>query len=303
MSFKEGDEMQKYLPNRGSGAVFILLIAFLYNALLIALLYLTNSYEIATILRVALIALNIYQLYYLFICLSLYYVIENEELKIISLWGIKKVKIPLNEIKGYKTFSGKIRGIRLSGYGRDFFAIGRSVIEKIGTTYMYVTSSKNILYIKTDEINYGLSPIEMEKVINNLKNNNICETSWDYKFGKSGTLFNDKKFAIPFMISTLIIGFITINPVIQYLYQNIPAIMPLGFDAKFIPVNYGTGKQFAFKQMTHGLLNMAILLCMYYASYFIAKYDRKSAYKFICVPLVLSIIFLILQIRIFLTFR
>jgi len=71
--------------------------------------------------------------------------------------------------------------------------------------------------------------------------------------------------------------------------------MPLNFDAKFNPIKIGTGKQFAFTQMIYGVLNMALLFCMYYASYFCAKYDRKSAYKYIYLALIVAMIFLIMQ--------
>jgi len=236
-------------------------------------------------------------------CLSLYYVIDNDEIKIISLWGLKKVAIPTKEISGYQVSTGNIRGIRLSGYGGNNFAIGRTMIDKIGATYMYVTSSKNTIYLKTDEISYGVSPEDMDAFISSLKINGIHESSWELRLKKNVSLLKDKKFTVPFVISTLIIAFITINPIVQYLYNNIPVIMPLSFDAKFTAVSYGTGKQFAFHQMTLGLLNMAVLFCMYYASYFISKYDKKSIYKYIFVPLALSVIFLIMQVRIFLTFR
>jgi hypothetical protein len=83
----------------------------------------------------------------------------------------------------------------------------------------------------------------------------------------------------------------------------IPNNMPLNFDAKFNPIKMGTSKQFAFTQMIYGVLNMALLFCMYYASYFCAKYDRKSAYKFIYLSLIVAMIFLIMQFKILINFR
>jgi hypothetical protein len=79
--------------------------------------------------------------------------------------------------------------------------------------------------------------------------------------------------------------------------------MPMSFDSKFTAIQFGTGKQFAFKQMVYGLFNMAILFCMYYAAYFCAKYDRKSSYKFIYISLILTLALLTIQIKILVTFR
>jgi len=83
------------------------------------------------------------------------------------------------------------------------------------------------------------------------------------------------------MVVSIIILTLTLNPFILYLKHGIPDIMTLSFDANFSPIKMGTSKQFAFTQMVYGVLNMALLFCMYYASYFCAKYDRKSAYKYI----------------------
>ncbi|MGE5629142.1 MAG: PH domain-containing protein [Solirubrobacterales bacterium] len=295
--------MQKFLPEKGYGAWYIAIATIIIDAVLSVVLKFSNSYEIALVLQVFFVVFNLYQLYYLFMYLSINYVVENEELKIISLFGMKKVSIPFSEIKCYKTFSGKIKGIKLSGYGADNFNIGRSVIEKTGTTYMYVTNSKNIVYINTNGMNYGLSPKDIDKFLQCLGINEVCETNYEYRTVKHINLFKDKRFAVPFAICTILIGIITIYPILRYLNHTIPAVMPMSFDSKFQPISFGTGKQFAFKQMTLGLLNLAILFCMYYASVFIARYDKKAVYKYIYVALILSVIFIIVQGKIFLTFR
>ena len=295
--------MQKYLPKNGIGAVAIFITILFFNFFLILLLYFTNSYELTMILEVALIIINIYQFYYLFIYFTINYEVTEDKVKITSLWGLKKINIPIKNIKGYKLSTGRIKGIRLSGFGGNDFAIGRNVVDKIGITYMYVTSSNSVIYLQTDDINYGLSPLDIEGFMNIIKLNQIPLIDPNFKLKKSIPLLKDKKFAIPFAIASLIICFITINPIVQYLNNSIPSIMPLSFDAKFSAVKLGTGKQFAFKQMTQGLLNMAVLFFMYYAAYFISKYDRKSVYKYIFIPLALSAVFLFMQIRIFLTYR
>jgi len=281
----------------------VLLFILAFNAALLALIYIVDSYMISILLKASLAALNLYQFYYLLIGLTLSYVVEDGELKIVSLLGLKKVVLPFDQIKGYTKFSGNIRGVRLSGYGRNTSAMGRAVIEKIGTTYMFVTSSKDVLYLKTDDINYGLSPEDAAGFIGELNSGGISEISMDYRPSKSVRLYKDKLFTVIFSAAAFVTISMIINPVILYLTDQLPAIMPLSFNAAYKPVQFGTGKQFAINQMMYGFLNMAVLLLMYYASYFISKYDRKSAYKFICVPLVVSIIFFAMQLQTFFSFR
>lgn len=273
------------------------------NAALIALIYIVDSYTISVLLKASLAALNIYQLYYLLTILTLGYMVGEGKLEITSLFGLKKVVLPFEQIRGYMRFSGSIRGVRLSGYGKSTAAIGRAVIEKIGTTYMYVTSSKEMVYIKTDDMNYGLSPDDASGFLGELDRQGVHEISMDYRPSKSVRLFKDRVFTAIFAAASVIIMAMTVNPILLYLTAKLPAMMPLSFNAGYSPVQYGTGKQFAVSQMMCGFLNMAVLLCMYYAAYFISRYDRKSAYKFICVPLVVSAIFFAMQLQTYFSFR
>lgn len=295
--------MENYKSTKSSGLYHILGISVLYNALFIALLFFMNSYEISSLLKVALIVFNIYQIYYLTIYTSLNYSMDDENLYISSALGIKKVKVPFSEIEGYTKAKGHIRGVKLSGYGKNHFAIGRAIIDKIGITYMFVTSTDNVIYLKTSDINYGLSPEDFDKFEKELNKKSISPLVWEYKVNRNIHLHKDKKFLIPLVIVAIVTLIITLNPMVLYLYNKLPAMMPLNFNSQFVAIKFGTGKQFAFKQAIYGVFNMAILFCMYYASYFCAKYDRKSAYKFIYVPLIISIVFLIMQIRILVTFR
>lgn len=295
--------MKSYKSIRGCGVLLMLAIATAYDLLFIILLFIVNSYEISILLKVAIIAFNLYQVYYILIYSSLEYSIDEHNVYIKGIFGLKNLTIPLENIRGYKQESGHIKGIKISGYGKNHFAIGRAIIKKIGSTYMFVTSTQNVIYLKTDDINYGLSPEDFNGFKLQLNNKNIYEIDWEYKINKNINIYKDKKIFIPFLIVAVIVIVITFNPIILYLNNSLPNTMPLSFNSNFIAVKFGTNKQFAFKQMFYGLLNMAVLFCMYNAAYLYARYDRKSVYKFIYIPLILSITFLIMQIRILIMFR
>lgn len=295
--------MQVYKSVKGSGVYYILGMSILGDLLLGVLVFLIDSYEVLSILKVAIIVFNLYQLYYILICSSLKYFVDDDGIQILSVLKLKNIKIPFTSIQGYQKAQGHIRGMKLSGCGKNHFAIGRAIVEKIGSTYMFITSTKNIIYLKTDDINYGLSPENFHEFEKNLNDKNVNCISWEYKVNKNVNLYKDKKFFIPFIIVTVAVLILTLNPIILYFCNKLPAMMPLNFSSHFVVIKFGTSKQFAFKQMVYGLLNMAVLFCMYNAGYLCARYDKKSAYKFIYVPLILTFVFLIMQIRILLTFR
>ncbi|WP_125152546.1 PH domain-containing protein [Clostridium rectalis] len=294
--------MQNFKSIKGKGMPYIIMETLLYNGFIVLLLFFINSYELSNLIKVALIVINIYEFHYIFMYMSLKYSIDDKYIYIYNIFGLKEEKISLKEIKGYNKSQGRIKGIKLYGYGKDNFALGKSIIDNIGTTKMYITSNSNIFYLKTEDMVYGLSPENAGEFEEILKNKEIQLKKWEYKFNKNTNFYKDKKFIIPFGIVTLIIIYLTLTPFVLYLYGKLPEQMPLSFNANFEPVKMGTGKQFAFKQMTYGVLNMAILLCMYYSSYFYSKYDKKSAYKFIYVSLIVALLFFIIQGRILVTF-
>lgn len=288
---------------KSRGLNYILFLTAIYNALIIFLIFAVNMYELSILLKLTLAVLNIYQLYYIMLNLSLRYSIDEDNICIIGAFGLKKVTIPIKSINACKVKSGKIKGIQLYGYSRDYFAFGKSIIEDVGISYMFVTSNKNIIYINTDSMNYGISPCESDEMIEYLVHMGFMDKNWHYSENKNVNFHRDKKFIIPFWIAAVIIIIMTLNPFVLYLCNKLPSEVPLKFDAGFKPVLLGNSKQFAFRQMVYGVLNMALMLCMYYAAYFYAKYDKKSAYKFMYIPLIMAAAFLIMQSRILLSFR
>ncbi|MBU3128472.1 PH domain-containing protein [Clostridium tagluense] len=295
--------MDSYISKGGRGLWLMLLTTALYNILILILLKFTDSYIVASLLKLILVSCNIYQVYYMLLYSSLKCTIDDQNIGIYAIGSLKKIVLPLNQIEGYTVSSGIIKGIKLNGIAISNFAMGRFVIDQIGISRMFVTNNKKIFYLKTEHMNYAISPVDYEKFEKALADHNVSRVEWKYKVNNSYNLHKDKHFILPLMVVSVLTLILTLNPFILYLKHMIPNTMPLNFDANFNPIKMGTGKQFAFTQMIYGVLNMALLFCMYYASYFSAKYDRKSAYKFIYMSLIVSMIFLIIQFKILINFR
>lgn len=294
--------MEVYRPLRGVSLIYIILLAVMWNIVMGVIMLVVNSYTVLSLIRVAVLGVNGYFLYFIAVSLSVKYVFGSNYISIKSLWGLRNIKIPFDSIEGYKVCNENIRGVKLSGIGNSKFAFGRSIIDKIGTTHMFVTSSRNTIYIKTASIAYSVSPKDLNRFESRLKSLGILNHIGNYQLSKNTDLYKQKEFFIPFIIVTVIIIVLTLNPFILYLKNLLPEKIPLSFDSSFVPIKYGTGKQFAFIQMIYGVLNMVVLLCMYYASYFCAKYDRKSAYRYIYIAMITAATFLFTQLKILITF-
>lgn len=290
--------MDKYKSEKGFRFHYILLPTIITNIFVIVLLIYINSYVLSTLLKVLLTVFDVYQLYYILMGYTLKYVIDDSTIKIIGIFGLKKWTLPIGDIKAYNINSGKIKGVKLTGYGSDNFALGKSIIDKMGIVNMFVTSNKNIFYLKTQDMCYGISPEDFQNFEKLIKEKGVEKDYWETTRNKNVNLFKDKNFLIALILTTITIGMITIIPLILYFKNGYPENMPLSFDTSFTPLRLGTGKQFAFKQMSYGVLNTAVLFFLYYAAYFYSRYDKKSAYKFIYIALFISVFFLIMLLKI-----
>ena len=168
--------MDSYGSKRGYGLVLMLLTTVLYNILILILLKFTNSYIVANLLKLLLVACNIYQIYYILLFSTLKCKIDEKNLNIYAIGSFKKVIIPLNEIEGYTMSTGKIKGVKLNGVAASSFVMGRFVIDKIGISRMFVTDNKNVFYIKTKHMNYAVSPLDYKKFEETLECNDLHVT-------------------------------------------------------------------------------------------------------------------------------
>lgn len=300
---KEGECMENYKASRGKGIYYILGSLFVYDALIIILLFLINSYIMSSLFKILLIGGSIYHIYYLFLISNLEYIADEEDILIYGALGLKKVHIPIKDIIGYSTSSEYLKCVRLSGFGRSTFALGRFIFSKIGASETYITSNNNVIFIKTNDGCYAISPKNVEGFEKFLTSKGVMEKELDKNKDSSVNLHKDKSFIHTLIAVSVVIFILTLTPFVLYITGRLPSQMPLNFDASFLPVQYGTGKQFAISQAIYGVLNMAVLFCMYYASYFYAKYDKKSANKFLYISLIISLAFLLVQFRILFTFR
>lgn len=285
-------------PIRGRATIYMFSIALFTNLFIGVLFILVNTYLLTTILMVTLIIVDLYFLYYFFLDLTMKYTLIDNHIIITSFWNLKKVDVDFKEVEGYMISKEPIHGVKLAGVGNSRFSYGRDIIDKIGTVKMFVSSEKSTLFLKTKKISYAISPEQIEPIEKALISCNVPDQIDEHNEDARVELHKDKKFLILLSAVAFIIVFMTILPFILYLKGSLPVDMPLSFDGAFNPIEYGTAKEFVFKQMIYGVMNMVILFCMYYAAYFCAKYDRKTSYRYLYISLIIVMVFFIFQIRI-----
>lgn len=288
--------MREFRSNRSLEIIPTILTLILINLLGFFIKSLMDSYLMLSLIKVVLILCNIFYIYHIGVWFSVKYIIEESKVQITAWGGLKKVTLKVEDIKGFVVEHGKIKGIGLSGVSSNKFAIGRIAVKKLGTTRMFVTSNDCIVYLDTDNINYAVSPKDCDGFQRALNEAGIKNISWVKEYNKVHKLYKEKKFIIPLVITSIIVFIITFLPITLYVMNKLPNVMPLAINSAMTIAKIGTDKQFAFAQMLYGVLNMAVLFCMYYASHFCAKYDEKTAYRYLYVALIVASVFLYLQI-------
>lgn len=289
-------------PIRGEATLYMFSVALITNLIIGLLFAVVNTYLLSTILLVTLIVVDLYFLYYFFLDLTMKYTLIDNHIIIRYFWDLKKVAVNVSDIEGYMITKEPIHGVKLAGMGNSKFSYGRDIVDKIGTVRMFVSSEKNTLFFKTKKMCYAISPELIEPIEEALISCNIPNYIDEHNEDSRVELHKDKKFLILLSVVALIIILMMVIPSILYLRGSLPVNMPLSFDAAFIPIEYGSAKEFVFKQMIYGIMNMIILFCMYYAAYFCAKYDRKTAYRYLYISLIIVMVFFLIQVRILSSF-
>lgn len=293
--------MSTYKCKRGEGHLHIVAIAITCNIAIFVLLRFIDVYEIISLIKVLIVLFNVYMFYNIVFILTMKYIFDSENIIVSGFWGLRKIQIPIKDIQSYFISRDPISSVKLYGFSSKKFAIGRFVVNKIGTTRMFATCY-NLIYIKTEKINYALSPRNIEVFEEILNNKNVKNETWEYDYNKSEKLHSKTKFVILIILISIIIFVFTITPLVLYKLNLLPEQMPLTLNAKFMPLVIGSSQQFVSKQLTYGLINMGILLCMFFAAYSHIKYDEKTAYVYIYTSFFISITFFVMQFRILFEF-
>lgn len=284
--------MTKFRARRGHGIIELMAYFVVGNALLVILNNILNGYLEKNLVLVASLIYSGICIYYILLDLFLVYEVNDDYIEINCFKGLKKLRINFKDINGFLEQDKFINGFKLSGFGKHKYCFGRCVVHNVGLARMFVTCGKRVIYIHTEEMSYGLSPEKFNEFKNLIVSKGIKEESFEVKINNARDIVKDKSFYIPFIVTSVVILVIILIPLILYFTGNMPNKMPLDCNSHFIPCTFGSGKDFTMRQTIYGIMNMVLLVCMYYAGHFCAKYDRKLAKRYIYISLVIALVFL-----------
>lgn len=90
MDYNVSQNVRVFKAKKSRGLNYILFLTAIYNILVMFLIFTVNMYELSMLLKLTLTVLDIYQLYYIMLNLSLKYSIDKENICIIGAFWVQK---------------------------------------------------------------------------------------------------------------------------------------------------------------------------------------------------------------------
>ncbi|MGL5820209.1 MAG: PH domain-containing protein [Sarcina sp.] len=294
--------MKSFSVKKGYAGRELIVYLLLCDTIMFILLNIIEGYIETRIIGLVMFFFTIWCFYYIMLNYSITYQISDDKFIINAFGGLKKIKLNFSDINGFVLREEYIDGFKMYGVGKNRYAFGKMVVKGVGATRAFVTNPKKIIYLHTEGDSYAVSPSDIDGMLEVLFSENIPIKEFETKINIQRDLFKNKKFLSLVIITFVIISFIIIVPFILYLFNCLPGKMPLIFDTTFSAVVFGTGKEFAIKQMVTGIGIIIIFICIYYTSYFIAKYDVKIAIRYIYIPFIISLLMAFIQMQILINY-
>lgn len=291
--------MKIFKNSKGIGINHLIFTTVSFDFIILFLVYYLNNYLLLYLLSAIFVIFTIHQLYYLLLASTVKSYILEQNFIISSCFELKKKIIKLDQITEIKKCSDKINGTMLGGFGKKSFAFGKCYLTNVGTVRMFISNNNNTIIISTNSEKFAISPKENHEfyklLSEKIKNNNNITT----KVEMMNSIHKDKYFLVPFFISSALIIIYIVRPSILYITGELYGVnLPIAFNDEFIPVKWGTAKEFISHQLMYGGANMALLFCLYLTTQIYSKYDRKASYKYIYISLIIALIFFLIQNKI-----
>ncbi|MGL4740083.1 MAG: PH domain-containing protein [Sarcina sp.] len=294
--------MKSFSVKKGYAGRELIAYLLLCDAIMFILFNIIEGYIETRFIGLVIFFFTIWCIYYIVLNYTITYQITDDEFIINLFWGIKKIRLNFTDINGFLLKEEYIDGFKMYGIGKNKYAFGKMVVKGVGSTRAFVTNPKKIIYLHTEGDSYAISPSDIDGVLEILFSKNIPIKEFETKVNIQRDLFKNKRFVSLVMITFIVISSIIIVPFLLYLLSRLPGKMPLIFDATFKVVMFGSGKEFAIRQMILGIGLIIIFICIYYTSYFIAKYDVKIAIRYMYIPFIISLLMAFIQLQILINY-
>ncbi len=281
----------EYKPERNNIRTIIIAALLLADLILIVLFLNMDSSRIRGMLTFIFLLINAFGLYLIRLIITLKYILTDQELIITGTLNLRKIKIPVSDIESW---SRKITLLDTSGLGLSTarFAIGKGLDNNGDQAELLITSSKKVIYLKTKNGNYGISPEKADEFIAQLKALDIPQQSGsERRYLQQDQNRSRSNLNQIMLYCILLMAILLLIPVVMYFTGLMPQLV------RTAAVSYMTRKAYLEAVFTRGLIALVVMLVSYGVTILLSAIEGKYYYRIMFIPLIFVIVLLFFEVN------
>lgn len=279
-----------YLPGKSNTSRNIALALLLMDLVLFLLFLAFDVPKVRGLLTFLFLMVNLFAGYFLGLLLTLKYQLTDEFFEIHGLFGLKHIKVPLEEVKSW---SRRITLIDTKGtaLATPRFALGNGLDNDGNRAELFITSSKKAVYLCTDRGNFGISPELADEFTTHLNRLGVTQRLGPVKAltsaeeGKPRQVLNQLT-----LYSILLCAVLIAIPLFMHFVGLLPAWIRTSAHS-FLPQQAYLEAVF-----TRGLLAVIFILFAYGVILLLSSIEGKIYYRLMYLPLAFIVVLLFLEI-------
>lgn len=280
-----------YVPEKNNIRKIIIVSLILLDILFMLLFFTMASSRIRGIIIFLLLLSNLYGAYFLVLVLTLKYMLDEKELVISSAFHFQTKKIPIKEIESWSRRITLLDTVGIT-FSSARFALGKGLDNNGEQAELFITSSKKVIYLRTIQGNFGISPTDADGFITQLKMLEVPHK----KMTERSFLANDEskgrnllnQLTLYCIILTSILLFI---PLVIYFTGLMPPLVQIS-DQTWLSQTAYLDSVF-----TRGLIALVMIIFCYAITILLSSIEGKYYYRSMYLPLVLIVIMLFIEIN------
>ncbi|MFZ2257448.1 MAG: PH domain-containing protein [Clostridiaceae bacterium] len=281
----------EYKPEKNNIKMIIMAILLLVDAVIIALFISMGSARIKGMLTFVFLLINLYGGYFLMLSITLKYTLSDKELTITGVYGLKKIQIPVAEILSWSRKISLLENLGM-GFATARFALGKGFDNTGEQAELFITSSKKVIYLKTNRGNYGISPEKVDEFVVQLKELGIAQQmGMERHYLKSDQNRGHGALNQLTLYCILLTAILLMIPLAMYVSGLLPDLVQVS------TVGYMTRAHYLESVLTRGLIALLMLLVAYGVTIMLSNIEGKYYYRIMLLPLGFVVILLFLEVN------
>ncbi|ETA80380.1 PH domain-containing protein [Youngiibacter fragilis] len=235
--------------------------------------------------------------YFVTLVRTLQYRLTNDALHIEGLFGLVHEVIPVNSIRGYTRRITLISKTGLMGYIVRKYYIGSSYVDGVGNVKMYITSSRNSIYIGTDLGIFGISPeapLAFSAHMDDLNVPLVEKLEYNKSFDHA---WSERRFRQLLRYVCIVLVLAAVLPLLAksagFLPPYVPEVFSGGKRTSFMPTEAYLRNHIWFSGLNAVILAAAAVISRYYK-----KIDTIYYYRLLYAPLAMTLAIMVLMVNV-----